>query len=133
MTAATPKVVAIGERRVDVLDCFIARAEARAYLWSINGFELAEAVDVLQRDAERDDLIKRIGQDAVQAILADAFRPFHNGQEQTTDQQQVLPEPIQTQRRKTPRATVEAILYCVRDAWPRRPQASRQSRATVTL
>lgn len=114
MNAAAAKVVAIGERRIDVLDCFVARADARALLWRAGEYSLPEAVDVLQRDAERDGLIKRIGQDAVQAILADAFRPFHNGQEQTTDQQQVLPESIQTQRRRTPRATVEAILYCVR-------------------
>jgi hypothetical protein len=76
MTAA----VAVTERRVDVLDCFVARAEARAYLWAIGEYEIAEAVDVLQHDAERDGLIERIGQDGVQAILAEAFRPYREAE-----------------------------------------------------
>jgi hypothetical protein len=80
MTAAATKVVAIGERRVDLLDCFVARADARAYLWSIGEYELAEAVDVLQHDAQRDGLTKRIGRDAVQKIIADAFRPYQGAE-----------------------------------------------------
>jgi hypothetical protein len=68
--------VAAIERRVDPLDVFIERAEARAYLWSIGEFELAEAVDVLQHDAERDGLIEQYGQDAIQQIIAAAFRPY---------------------------------------------------------
>lgn len=64
-------------QRVDVLEAFIERARTRAYLWSIGEYEdLPEAVDQLQYDAERDGLIERIGQDAVQALLADAFRPY---------------------------------------------------------
>jgi hypothetical protein len=79
MTAAAPKVVALADnRRVDVLDCFIARADARAYLWSIGEIELHEAVDVLQQDAERDGLTKRIGADAIQAILAGAFQRYQD-------------------------------------------------------
>ena len=76
MTAAAPMAVAIGERRIDVLDCFVARAEARAYLWAIGEYELAQAVDVLQHDAQRDGLIKRIGRDAIQAILSGAFQTY---------------------------------------------------------
>lgn len=78
MTAAAPMVVAIGERRVDPLDCFVARADARAYLWAIAEYELAEAVDVLQHDAERDGLPKRIGCDPIQAILAGAFQRYRD-------------------------------------------------------
>jgi hypothetical protein len=59
-----------------LLDAFAARADARAYLWSIGEYELVEAVDKLQADAIRDGLIERIGQDGVQEILADAFRPY---------------------------------------------------------
>jgi hypothetical protein len=63
--------------RINLLDVFIARAEARALLWSVGEFaNLTEAVDVLWHDAERDGLIERIGQDAVQAILAHAFAPY---------------------------------------------------------
>jgi hypothetical protein len=58
---------------LDVLDCFIERAEARAYLWSIGEFTLHEAVDKLQTDAVRDGLVDRVGQDAVQQIIAFAL------------------------------------------------------------
>jgi hypothetical protein len=76
MTAAAPMVVAIGEPRVDLLDCFIERADARAYLWAIGEYEIAEAVDVLKHDAERDGLIERIGRDAIQQIIAAAFQRY---------------------------------------------------------
>ncbi len=58
---------------VDLLDVFSARAEARAYLYFAGEFELHEAVDELQNTADRDGLIMRIGQDAVQDIMAKAF------------------------------------------------------------
>ena len=60
--------------RLDPLTVFKARAEARAYLWSACEFDLHEAVDELQAAAERDGLIEAIGQDAVQAIMHDAFQ-----------------------------------------------------------
>jgi hypothetical protein len=69
---------AIAEReelRVDPLDAFKLRAEARAYLWVAGEYDLHEAVDVLQATAVRDGLVDRIGQDAVQEILAAAFAP----------------------------------------------------------
>ena len=55
------------------------RAWARAYLYSVGELTLHEAVDVLQRDAQRDGLVDEIGQDGVQQILADAFRPYREG------------------------------------------------------
>jgi hypothetical protein len=61
---------------VDPLDVLYERASTRAYLWFIDEYELHEAVDALQASAARDGLVERIGQDAVQAILADAFRPY---------------------------------------------------------
>ena len=67
---------AIAECRVDLVDVLIERAEARAYLWSIDDLDLHEAVDVLQADAERDGLVERVGQDGVQEIIAAAFRSF---------------------------------------------------------
>ena len=39
--------------RIDPLTVFKARAEARALLWKCCEFDLLEAVDVLQADAER--------------------------------------------------------------------------------
>ncbi len=62
------------------LDVFAERAAARAYLFGIGDLELAEAVDVLQHDAERDELVKRIGQDAIQKILVNAFAPYRGNQ-----------------------------------------------------
>ena len=63
-------------KQVDPVDALYERATARAYLWSIGEYDLPEAVDALQADAFRDGLVERIGQDTVQTILADAFRPF---------------------------------------------------------
>ena len=58
---------------------FVARAEARAMLWAVGEFTLAEAVDVLQRAAERDGLVIKLGQERVQAIMRDAFHKFRSG------------------------------------------------------
>jgi hypothetical protein len=58
---------------VDALKAFKLRCWARAELWAAYKFDLHEAVDELQAAAERDGLIEAIGQDAVQAIMRDAF------------------------------------------------------------
>jgi hypothetical protein len=58
---------------IDPVAVFIARAEARALLYAAGEFDLHEAVDKLQADAERDGLIAAIGQDEVQRIIAEAF------------------------------------------------------------
>jgi hypothetical protein len=71
--------------RVDTLKAFQLRRWARATLWAAGEFGLHEAVDVLQCDAERDGLITRIGQDAVQRIMADAFHSFRNMPEVPTN------------------------------------------------
>ena len=68
--------LAIAESRVDLLDAFAERAAARAYLFGAGAMELAEAVDVLQHDAERGGLVKRTGQDAIHKIIAAAFSRY---------------------------------------------------------
>jgi hypothetical protein len=60
----------------DLLETFKLRTNIRGYLWAIGEYHLHEAVDVLQFDAERDDLVKEIGQDAVQTILAYVFQYY---------------------------------------------------------
>jgi len=50
-------------KRVDPVDAFAARAEVRAWLWSIGEITLDEAVDKLQAGAVRDRLVDHIGQD----------------------------------------------------------------------
>jgi hypothetical protein len=57
----------------DLVAVFRARCEARAMLVDVGMLGLHEAVDELQRDAKRDGLVERIGQDGVQAIMAAAF------------------------------------------------------------
>jgi hypothetical protein len=59
--------------RLDPLVVFKARAEARALLWRVGEFSLHDAVDVLQADAVESGLVDEVGQDRVQAIMADAF------------------------------------------------------------
>jgi hypothetical protein len=56
------------------LDVLELRAWARAYLYAIGELTLHEAVDVLQHDAQRDGLVRLIGQDGVQQIIAQQFR-----------------------------------------------------------
>jgi hypothetical protein len=58
---------------VDPLAVFTLRCWARAVLWQACEFDLHTAVDVLQADAERAGLVDRLGQDAVQKMMADAF------------------------------------------------------------
>jgi hypothetical protein len=74
-TARPPLLDAVTPR-IDPLIAFAERARARAYLWSICEYELHEAVDPLQHDATRDGLTRRIGRDAVQKMIADAFAPY---------------------------------------------------------
>jgi hypothetical protein len=52
---------------------FETRCEGRAILCALGEFDLHEAVDLLQADAVATGLVNEIGQDAVQAIMADAF------------------------------------------------------------
>jgi hypothetical protein len=75
MTSSTVRPIEC-QAQVDPLECFYELASARAYLWSICEYDLPEAVDALQDNAVRNGLIGRIGQDAVQQIMADAFRPY---------------------------------------------------------
>jgi hypothetical protein len=49
-------VAAPAIKKVDPLDCFVARANVQTYLWSIGELELIEAVDALQAAAVRDGL-----------------------------------------------------------------------------
>lgn len=52
---------------------FLAQVENRALLYAAGKLPLHDAVDELQAVAERDGIVAAIGQDAVQAILAEVF------------------------------------------------------------
>jgi hypothetical protein len=58
-----------------VLDTFRLRCWARAYLVEHGTMFLQEAVDGLQDFAISTELVDRLGQDAVQSIMAKAFEP----------------------------------------------------------
>jgi len=70
MTAAS---LPLEQIRVDPIDVFVARCDARALLFAAGEYTLHEAVDLLQADAEHSGLIQLIGQDAVQLFMAAAF------------------------------------------------------------
>jgi len=57
----------------DRLAVFRARAEARALLFAAGELDLHDAVDGLQSYAETSGLVREIGQDEVQRIMAQAF------------------------------------------------------------
>jgi hypothetical protein len=58
---------------ISVEEVFRERCEARAILCEACVFDLHEAVDVLQADAERTGLVAELGQNQVQALMAAAF------------------------------------------------------------
>ena len=54
-------------------EVFQLRCWARAHLYAAGEYELHEAIDQLQRDAEASGLVAELGQDEVQRILGAAF------------------------------------------------------------
>jgi hypothetical protein len=74
-----PRLLRSGRERrasepLGATDIFIARAEARAALFAAGELNLHDAVDALQAAAIAFGLVASIGQDAVQAIMAEALR-----------------------------------------------------------
>jgi hypothetical protein len=65
----------------DPTTVFTVRCETRAYLYGECELTLHEAVDVLPAAAADLGLIETIGQDRVQSIMADAFRPIQDADE----------------------------------------------------
>jgi len=70
---AQPKPEKSRRTLVDPVLAFKARCEARALLYYASAMTLHEAVDGLQLAAEGNGLVRSIGQDAVQRMMADAF------------------------------------------------------------
>jgi hypothetical protein len=62
----------------DPLASFIARAKAKASAWKAGEISLHDAVDGLQQAAEAFGLVIELGQDAVQAIMVEAFAPLRD-------------------------------------------------------
>jgi hypothetical protein len=72
-TATSAALKKVPARTVDPVDVFRARAEARAILWQVGEYDLHKAIDGLQAAAVAYGLVAELGQDATQAIMAQAF------------------------------------------------------------
>jgi hypothetical protein len=73
MSAVAQKVQLDVGVAANVLDAFLLRCWARAYLVECGKMDLQDAVDGLQDFASLSGFEETLGQDAVQAIMAKAF------------------------------------------------------------
>jgi hypothetical protein len=87
-------------------EVFLARCEARAILVGAGYLELPDAVDGLQAAAVAYGLVDKLGQDAVQAWIAAAFADL------AADADNVS---IRPERARAPGATVEALMFSLRE------------------
>lgn len=55
------------------IEIFRERCQARALLWALGELSMPEAVDALHEWSIGRGLVRELGQDAVQAIIAKAF------------------------------------------------------------
>src|SRR5262245_55641439 len=80
MTARVRKPLVAGEEipRADPIEVFRLRCPSPAKLWHAGDIDLHSAVDELQAAAEASGLIDKIGQDAVQALMVEAFAPLRD-------------------------------------------------------
>jgi hypothetical protein len=105
------------EIRLDPVEVFIARAEARAHLFGYGMLDLHEAVDVLQADGEASGLVNQIGQDAVQSILSAAFAAGR------IDPPKEGADPIEDGAVDIATSTLQAAEFLVREKDPARLRA----------
>jgi hypothetical protein len=98
---------------------FKARCQARALLFAEGELDLHEAVDVLQADAEATGLVGLIGQDAVQAIMGDAFEPVRKRAQKLQPPVAVVVEESPPLQPHEPAAsTIEALKWVIRQGDP---------------
>jgi hypothetical protein len=65
----------ISAPEADMVEVFRARCEAAAQAYAIGKIALLDAVDQLQDFAFTRELVELVGQDQIQAIMAEAFGP----------------------------------------------------------
>src|SRR4051812_1065354 len=93
-------------------EVFVARTEARARLVREGDLDLHEGVDVLQAAAVRTGLVNAIGQDAVQAIMCEAFAVVHESGIIAS-----VPDPMRETAPEIRAAarTVDALMFSLRE------------------
>ncbi len=75
MSAAPSTSTATAVLPFRALEMFRSRCEARAHLYAAGEIpDLHDAIDVLQEHAVKHGLVRQIGQDAVQTVMAEAFQ-----------------------------------------------------------
>jgi hypothetical protein len=67
-----------GELKLDAVEVFIARAEAKAQLWFNGALSLHDAVDEAWASAVEAGIVRKLGVDATQKILSDIFAPLRD-------------------------------------------------------
>jgi hypothetical protein len=114
-------------KSISAEEIFRERCEARAILYEAAQLSLHEAVDELHADAERTGLVDMLGQDAVQAIIAEAFGRFDCGRDASPpreDSQNGQQKPGFSEARfRLPASTIMAAEYLVRLNDPKRLRA----------
>jgi hypothetical protein len=110
-----------------LIDVFRLRCEARAILVAEGEMDFHEAVDGLQEGAVEQGLVADLGQDAVQAIMAEAFakvpRPgeLEDAVAELADGlNNLLIEEIAKPRSEVAKSTLDAAVYLVRQNDPER-------------
>jgi hypothetical protein len=94
---------------------FEARAWARARLYAEGELELLDAVDELQAAAEQSGRVDEIGQDAVQAIMAEAFAAVRDDLKVVGIVPDALPDDNESPGCDfPPRSTIDAAEYLIR-------------------
>jgi hypothetical protein len=112
MTTVAKALAPVNGTAIDPVTVFRARCEARAYLYAQGEFDLHSAVDL-----QAGTLVDAIGQDAVQGIIARAFRPVREcewrsaNRAENADDPSLMGEPA---RPRTPATTVEALMFGLR-------------------
>jgi hypothetical protein len=102
---------------------FTVRAEARAILVAAGEMSLHDAADGLQADAVAGGLVDRLGQDAVQKLMADAFEralAYTHTMAESAPPLAPIEEPTPPPRRALATSTVDALRYVIAQRDPAR-------------
>jgi hypothetical protein len=119
--------------KLDPVEIFIARAKAKALLWTNGELSLHDAVDELWAAAVNAALVDEFGADQVQELLAQIFAPYREELERellsaTDAAARCLADELRVQElyrdpEYVPKATLDAAEYLMREGDPERLRA----------